>query len=184
MGGQDKGLVEIDGKPMVVYTVEALRPQCQTVIINANRNAERYRELCGCDVVADSLGDFAGPLAGMASAMQAAGTPFILTAPCDSPLVSARLGARLYEALEKEDAELSVAHDGSRMQPVFALLRCELLGSMVRYLESGNSKIDTWYARHRAALGDFSDEPEMFLNVNTPEDRGDLEDRITETRES
>lgn len=184
MGGEDKGLVEIDGKPMVVFVVDALKTQTTAVVINANRNLERYRELCGCEVVPDSLGDFAGPLAGMASAMEAAKTTFILTAPCDSPLLSRDLGPRLFEALQREDAELAVAHDGERMQPVFALLHRDLLDSMIAYLQSGESKIDTWYAIHRTALGDFSDDTSMFLNVNTPEDRSELESRFFEARES
>jgi molybdenum cofactor guanylyltransferase len=184
MGGEDKGLVEIGGKPMAVYIVEALKPQTAAVVVNANRNIERYRGLCGCPVVPDSLGDFAGPLAGMASAMEVAQTPFILTAPCDSPLLSRNLAARLFEALQREDAELAVAHDGERMQPVFALLRRDLLDSMIAYLQSGESKIDTWYASHRAALCDFSDDTTMFLNVNTPEERSELEGRFQEARES
>ncbi len=184
MGGQDKGLVEIDGRPMVVFVVEALNAQTTTVLINANRNIERYRELCKCEVVPDRVGDFAGPLAGMASAMEASQTPFILTAPCDSPLVSSELGPRLFEALQREDTELAVAHDGERMQPVFALLRRDLLDSMIAYLESGESKIDTWYAMHRTALGDFSNDASMFLNVNTPEDRSQLEGRFQQARGS
>lgn len=182
MGGQDKGLVEIDGTPMVVFTVGALRPQTAAIIVNANRNVERYRALCQCTVVPDAVGDFAGPLAGMASAMQAAETPYILTAPCDSPLVSSELGPRLYEALERDDAELAVAHDGERMQPVFALLSRKLLKSMVEYLHSGESKIDSWYAKHRTALGEFPDHESMFLNVNTPEERDALERLYLEAR--
>lgn len=184
MGGLDKGLVEINGKPMVVFIADALKTQTAAVIVNANRNLERYQSLCGCPVVADSVGDFAGPLAGMAAAMNAARTPYILTAPCDSPLLSPELGPRLFEALQREDAELAVAHDGERMQPVFALLERDLLESMTAYLNSGESKIDTWYATHRTALADFSDETAMFLNVNTPEDRSELEERYFEARET
>ncbi len=184
MGGQDKGLVELNGTPMVVFTVDALKAQTASVIINANRNMERYRALCDCEVVPDSVGDFAGPLAGMAAAMEAASTPYVLTAPCDSPLVARDLGQRLFDAIQREDAELAVAHDGERMQPVFALLRTDLLESMLSYLRSGESKIDTWYATHRAALADFSDETSMFLNVNTPKERADLEGRFAEARES
>lgn len=184
MGGEDKGLVEIDGKPMVVFIVEALKAQTAGVFINANRNLERYRELCGCPVIPDSLGDFAGPLAGMASVMEVAQTPFVLTAPCDSPLLSRELGPRLFEALQREDAELAVAHDGERMQPVFALLHRDLLDSMIAYLQSGESKIDTWYAAHRAAMCDFSDQSSMFLNINTPQERSELESRLIEARGS
>ncbi len=184
MGGRDKGLVEIDGTPMVVFTVNALKAQTAAVIINANRNIDCYRALCDCRVVPDSVGDFAGPLAGMAAAMEAVNSSYILTAPCDSPLVARDLGQRLFEALKREDAELAVAHDGERMQPVFALVHTDLLESMLSYLRSGESKIDTWYAGHRTALADFSDETSMFLNVNTPEDRSELEERYFEARES
>ena len=183
MGGHDKGLVELDGKPMVAFIVEALKAQTAAVVVNANRNLEQYRKLCGCLVVPDTLGEFAGPLAGMAAGMESAQTPFILTAPCDSPLISHDLGARLFDALEEADAELAVAHDGNRMQPVFALLRRNLLDSMIAYLRSGESKIDTWYATHRTALADFSDDTSMFLNVNTPEDRLQLESSVLKARE-
>ncbi len=184
MGGRDKGLVEIDGRPMVVWIVEALKAQTATVVVNANRNLEKYRELCRCSVVPDSLGEFAGPLAGMAAGMEAAKTPLILTAPCDSPLLSPNLGVRLYGALVEQGAELAVAHDGKRMQPVFALLHRNLLNNMIAYLRSGESKIDTWYATHRTALADFSDDTSMFLNVNTPEERSELEGRLLKAKES
>jgi molybdopterin-guanine dinucleotide biosynthesis protein A len=118
----------------------------------------------------------------MASAMRFARTAYILTAPCDSPLVSAALGRRLFEALDKERAEIAVAHDGERMQPVFALLRRDLLESMLAYLESGESKIDRWYAKYRTALGEFSDETSMFLNINTPDELAELEARLLKAR--
>jgi molybdopterin-guanine dinucleotide biosynthesis protein A len=180
MGGTDKGLVELDGKPMVLHVVESLRPQVGTLLINANRNLEDYERVTGCPVAPDMLGDYSGPLAGMASAMERADTRFILTVPCDSPLLVTDLGERLFRALVMEDAEVSVAHDGERMQPVFALLATALKDSVVEYLRSGERKIDTWYARHRLALADLSDHRETFLNINTPEDRQVLESRLME----
>jgi len=178
MGGEDKGLVKVDGEAMVVHALRGLTPQVGALLVNANRNQERYRLLGGCDVVADADGDYAGPLAGMASAMRHATTRFILTVPCDSPLLVADLGERLFGALAAEDAEISVAHDGTRMQPVFALLDCALAQSIVDYLAGGGRKIDAWYARRRLALADFTDHPDMFLNINTPEDRDTLEKRL------
>ncbi len=177
MGGQDKGLVELAGRAMVVHVVAALRPQVGALVINANRNQETYARL-GYPVVPDGVGDYFGPLAGMASTMQEAGTRYILTAPCDSPLLPADLAERLYEAMCREDAEIAVAHDGQRMQPVFALLRCDLLDSVLAFLGSGERKIDRWYAQHRSALADFADRPETFLNVNTPAERATLEERL------
>lgn len=179
MGGEDKGLVELAGRPMVSYVLDCLRPQVGTVIVNANRNLEAYRRLCGCEVVPDRVGDFAGPLAGMASAMRRAETRFILTVPCDSPLICDRLGERLYRRLLDEDAELSVAHDGERLQPVFALIDCGLAADLAAYLASGGRKIDTWYATHRMAQADLSDYPDTFLNINSPDERTHLEQHLS-----
>lgn len=177
MGGEDKGLIELHGKPLLDYIIAGLRPQAGNVIVNANRNLDRYRAF-GYPVVADMMGDFFGPLVGMATGMQAADTPFILAVPCDSPFVPAQLCNTLLQAMKKVNADISVAHDGIRMQPVFALLRCELLPSLLSYLNEGGRKIDTWYAQHRLALADFSGSPDVFLNLNTPADRLVIEKKL------
>ncbi len=169
MGGRDKGLLEVGGRPLIAHIIDILRPQVGSLVINANRNLDAYRAL-GLPVIQDMLGEFFGPLMGMASTLQESDTPYLLTAPCDSPRAPTDLCARLYRAMEAADAEVSVAHDGTRMQPVFALLRRELLPDLLGYLENGGRKIDTWYAGHRLALADFSDQPEAFVNVNTPEE--------------
>ena len=175
MGGDDKGLVEVSGRPMVVHAIEALRPQAAEVIVNANRNESAYRAITGCRVVFDTVGDFAGPLAGMASALEATTARLLLTAPCDSPLVVPALGPRLHAAMVRDDAEIAVAHDGKRMQPVFALLQRALLPDLHAFLAAGGRKIDAWYATRHAVTADFSDNPDMFLNINTPQERDRLE---------
>jgi molybdopterin-guanine dinucleotide biosynthesis protein A len=174
MGGQDKGLLPIDGRPLIAHVIDVLRPQVGPLLINANRNEDSYREL-GYPVIKDRVGEFFGPLAGMASALQAANTPFLLTVPCDSPLVPVDLGARLYRRLTAADAQISVAHDGTRMQQVFTLLRRDLLPDLLDYLENGGRKVEAWYGKHRLAFTDFSDRPEAFLNINTPEELKRLE---------
>ena len=88
------------------------------------------------------------------------------------------LGERLWLAMTQQRAEIGVAHDGERMQPVFALLSRGLLPSLLTYLQAGGRKIDTWYAQHRVALADFSQDRRAFLNVNTEEDRLLLEQVI------
>ena len=177
MGGEDKGLIELNGRPLLDYIIAGLRPQAGHIIVNANRNLDRYREF-GHPVVADMMGDFFGPLVGMATGMQAAATPLILAVPCDSPFVPAHLCVTLRAEMEKMDAEISVAHDGIRMQPVFALLRCELLPGLLSYLSEGGRKIDTWYEQQRLALADFSASPDIFLNMNTPSDRQLIENKL------
>ena len=177
MGGEDKGLIELHGRPLLDYIISGLRPQAGQLLVNANRNLERYRAF-GYPVVEDIMGDYFGPLVGMATGMQACNTPYIMTVPCDSPFVPAGLTDTLYQALADTRADISVAHDGRRMQPVFALLRCELLPDLLTYLEGGGRKIDTWYTQHRLALSDFSALPDTFLNLNTPEDRTILTNRL------
>ncbi len=179
MGGEDKGLIELHGRTLIDYIISGLRPQAGQLLVNANRNLERYRTF-GYPVVEDIMGDYFGPLVGMATGMQASNTPYIMTVPCDSPFVPVELTDTLYHALADMQADISVAHDGRRMQPVFALLRCELLPDLLTYLEGGGRKIDTWYTQHRLALSDFSALPDTFLNLNTPEDRTILTNRLRE----
>lgn len=181
MGGNDKGLIPLNERTMIEYAIAALRPQVKTLIVNANRNLDRYRSF-GQPVVEDRLGDFSGPLAGMASLLAAADTPYLLTSPCDSPLLPDDLADRLCQALQRENAEIAVAHDGERMQPVFALVQRRLLPDLEQFLADGGRKIDAWYARHHCINVDFSDNPAAFHNVNTPEEREELEQRLAGTR--
>lgn len=183
MGGVDKGLVSINDRPMIAYVIDALRPQVAEVLINANRNHDRYREFA-CSVIADGDRDFRGPLAGIASGMQASRTRYIASAPCDSPLLCGDLVARLHAALSATDSRIAVAHDGERLQPVFALLDCGLLDDLTRYLEDGGRKVDQWYARHGFATSDFSDVSRSFSNINAPADQQVLEEELAKRVEA
>ena len=177
MGGIDKGLIEFQGKPMVQHVIQALLPDVSTLFINANRNFDGYEAL-GYRVLPDRIEGFLGPLAGMASGMYAATTKYIVTAPCDCPLVSIGLVRRLYQAVQNENAQIGVANDGERMHPVFALIQRDLLPDLAAYLESGERKIDRWYARHRVSVVRFDDVPQWFQNVNSPEEHAELENVI------
>jgi molybdenum cofactor guanylyltransferase len=174
MGGTDKGLVELAGRPMIAHVLARLAPQVTHVVINANRNLERYAAF-GWPVIPDEETGFLGPLAGLAAGLGAARTPLVLTAPCDCPLLAPDLAARLYSALESEGAEIAVPFDGERLQPVFAMVRREVAPSLAAYLGGGDRKIDRWFAQHRLARVDFSDRPENFVNVNDPDERAALE---------
>ncbi len=167
MAGEDKGLVWLAGRPMISYAVAALAPQTARLLINANRNQQRYAEITGCEVIADTVTGFAGPLAGMLCALQTCDSRYLLCAPCDCPLMPADLGLRLFSALAEEDAEISVVHDSERSQPVFSLIQAQLQDSLAAYLASGEKKIDRWYQQHRLAYADFSDAMTAFQNVNT-----------------
>ena len=180
MGGDDKGLIEVGGRAMVQWVTTAMAEQCATVMVSANRNVERYHELTGCRVLTDMNDDFAGPLAGMIAGLSSCQTPFLACVPCDSPLVAVDLVSRLKKALCERDAELAVADDGERIQPVFVLLRRELLASMQAFVHGGGRKIDTWYEQHNTVRAAFGDRPEMFDNINTPEQRDALHARLLE----
>lgn len=174
MNGQDKGLVQLNMKPMIEYVLSAIKPQVGSIIINANRNQTIYEDY-GFPVVADQIDGYCGPLAGMASGLQAAKTPFVVTAPCDSPLIPDNLVKKLYSILQHEDAEICTAHANGRLQPVFTLMKTELLPSMLEFLNNGERKIDKWFEKHRLAIADFSDQPDTFINVNSAEELKELE---------
>jgi molybdopterin-guanine dinucleotide biosynthesis protein A len=153
------------------------------LLISANRNHERYREL-GAEVISDTIGDFSGPLAGFAAGLAQIRTPWLVTAPCDSPLVVPDYVSRLWAAIEPGGIDAVVAHDGNRLQPVFSLLRRGVLGDLEDFLDLGERKIDLWLERLSWRIVDFSDSPDMFLNVNTPEDLARVEARITAISDS
>jgi molybdopterin-guanine dinucleotide biosynthesis protein A len=176
--GQDKGLIEVAGRPMVAHVIERLQPQVSSLILSANRNLEAYEEY-GVPVITDGNDEFFGPLAGIASALQAADTAWVAVAPCDAPLLPSNCVARLTASVrESSTSPLAVAHDGERLQSMVALIRRDLRGDLGAFLASGGRKVDQWYARHDMRIVDFSDRADAFLNINRPEDRELLEVRL------
>jgi len=170
MGGQDKGLLDFGGRLLIEILIEALQNQQLSIVINANRNQSTYQSY-GYPVIRDDLEDFQGPLAGFASAMAAVKTDFILTLPCDSPMLADNFAGRFIDGHNREQAPVCVAHDGERLQPVYALINTGLLDDLKRFLRSGERKIDRWYAQYDYTTVDFSSDATMFENINTPEDQ-------------
>ncbi len=169
MGGEDKGLLAYRGRPLVAYALDALSLAAGTILINANRNLEEYARF-GYPVIEDLTDSFDGPLAGLLSALQSAQTEYVLTVPCDCPFVDGALLGRLHANLIDEDAELCAAHDGGRLHPVFLIAKRRLAGDLADYLASGQRKMETWLRSHKLALADYSDHPELFVNINTREE--------------
>lgn len=153
---------------MVAHVIERLAPQVGSLIINANRCLDQYGAF-GYPVVRDEVSGFAGPLAGLHAGLRASSTPWVVTAPCDSPFLPTDLVVRLHVALEENVAELAVAKTGNQAHPVFTLCSTTLLPSLSAFLESGGRKIDTWYAAHRIVEVQFDDEA-AFANINTIEE--------------
>jgi len=175
MGGRDKGLLLLAGEPLIAHVVRRLRPQVGKLLISANRNLEAYRQY-GCRVVHDDEHErFQGPLAGILAAMGIADTPYLLVAPCDSPRLPSDYAQRMQAALAREQATLGVAFREGRWQPVFALLPVELRDDLAAYLAAGEGNAGRWLQRHRPVPVEFSDDPALFCNVNTPEDLMRLE---------
>ena len=177
MGGIDKGLQNFRGLPLALQTLMRLQLQSlplQEVLINANRNLSAYESL-GAPVWPDSIDGFAGPLAGFLTGLERCETPLLLTVPCDTPLFPLDLVARLYEAMHAQDADMAMAAapetDGAvRPQPVFCLLKTDLLESLVKFTQSGGRKIDAWTGQHRCAIVPFDqpgDSAHAFANANT-----------------
>jgi molybdenum cofactor guanylyltransferase len=169
MGTIDKGLVPLDGRPMVAHVLERLRPQVDEILINANQHRAEY-EAFGHTVLADAIGGFAGPLAGLHVALAHASFPQVATVPCDSPFLPEDLIARLSAGLHGGQADLAVARTFDQPHPVFALVRKTVLPHLTQFLESGGRKIDAWYATLKTIEVAFDDEAEAFRNINTADE--------------
>ena len=186
MGGVDKGLQNFNGMALALHTLMRLSPQVAEVMINANRNLAAY-ESFGVAVWPDANADFAGPLSGFLVGLERCETPYLLTVPCDTPRFPLDLASRLAQALEANHAEIAMAagfetdaqgHQTIRTQPVFCLIRRELLESLVRFTHGGGRKIDAWTAQHKTTIVNFdqdTDDVFAFSNVNTTQELVNLE---------
>lgn len=173
MGGVDKGLVEVSGKPMVAWTLAALVPQVGRVLINANRSQDAYAAF-GLPIVEDQHQGFQGPLAGLHAVLSATDSPFVAIVPCDTPRLPADLIDRLGQALERDNSEIAVAEAGGRVHTLHGLFRRELLNDLTQALSAGQRKPDAWYATRRWSRVNFDDRAWAFDNINTPEQRDAL----------
>jgi molybdopterin-guanine dinucleotide biosynthesis protein A len=167
MGGVDKGLQTLRSRPMIEWVLERLKPQVAEIVINANQNVPTYQRY-GHRVVADEIGGFAGPLAGLHAGLKAAAYPLVVTVPCDSPFLPADLVSRMSSSLQGHD--LAVAKTGDQPHPVFALMKRDVRESLEAFLASGGRKIDAWYAALKVVEVRFDDEADAFRNINTLEE--------------
>ncbi len=180
MGGVDKGLQNFNGMPLALHTLTRLQMGggVGSIMLNANRNLAAY-ESFGTSVWPDAQADYAGPLSGFLTGLEHCETPYLLTVPCDTPLLPLDLAQRLAGALQAQDADIAMVaapeagkdgHMQLRTQPVFCLLRVALLESLVHFTQHGGRKIDAWTALHKTAIVPFDtpgDNPQAFFNANT-----------------
>ena len=179
MGGIDKGLIPFNGKPLIESAITRLKSQVGPILINANRNVTKYASY-GFPVIMDETPDFSGPLAGFAAGLKICTTPYLLTTPCDSPLLPSDLGIKLATEMIRDDFQLVYASskevDGKIWaQPVFCLMRTDLQESLNTFLQKGDLKIDRWFKELRSSTVVF-DDVQVFANVNTPEELKRLEE--------
>lgn len=178
MGGIDKGLIPFHGKPLIESAISRLKPQVSTILINANRNITKYSHY-GYPVIMDETPDFSGPLAGFSMGLKHCKTPYLLTSPCDSPLLPMDLAHRMATELEEKDLELVYAsskEDDGKIwaQPVFCLMRSHSQDSLNAFLNTGDLKIDRWFKELKSGTMLF-ESAQAFANVNTPEELEALE---------
>ncbi len=169
MGGVDKGLQWLNDEPMIAHVIRRLQPQVGSLMINANRNLDTYQQF-DVPVIADDIGGFAGPLAGLHAGLAQCHSEFLVTVPCDAPMLPSDLVARLSAALEREHCDVAVAATnqgaGNQRQPVFMLARITLLPQLTAWLNTGGRKVDDWLHSVNATEARFDDD-HAFENVNT-----------------
>jgi molybdopterin-guanine dinucleotide biosynthesis protein A len=171
MGGADKGLQALHGEPLAAHVLKRLAPQAGALLISANRHPEAYAAL--------GAPGFPGPLAGLLAGLRAAGSAYVLSAPCDTPGLPDDLGTRLAHALDSSEADIATvttcdAQGQVSLHPVFALLRTDLADDLSAFLDAGERKVRAWYARHKTVEVAFTDE-RAFYNINSLQELADLE---------
>lgn len=166
LDGTDKGLLELNGRPLIVQVAEILAPQVATLLINANRNLERYRAL-GWAVVSDATPDFRGPLAGIAAGFTHCATEWLLAVPCDMPYLPENLAQRLLMAARFQGVRVAVPWDGDKIHWVCVLIHRDLASDLIAHLSGDDLSLRGWIAQYPFARSDFSDQPARFVNLNT-----------------
>ena len=168
MGSVDKGLQALDGRPLFMHALERLEPQVGTVLISANRHADRYGA-SGRTVVADLVDDHAGPLAGLQAGLATSTSAFLVVVPCDAPFFPRELVALLGAVFVDADIDAAVACTAERVHPVFCMMRATVRPDLDAFLDAGGRSVGAWVRGLRSRTVSFGDES-SFRNVNTIEE--------------
>ncbi len=166
-GGQDKGLVLLNGRPLVDWVIQRLQGQVQDLMVSANRNLADYAAL-GHPVAADAIPGNAGPLAGIFTVAQALKSEWVLTSPCDTPFLPRNLASRLLERAREYGTDAVFAADDQQLHYSVMLFRRALVPDLQVFLHLGGRKAREWLVRVRAEPVLFQDDPYAFFNINTP----------------
>tara|TARA_B100000686_G_C16806728_1_gene991629 strand:- start:8022 stop:8633 length:612 start_codon:yes stop_codon:yes gene_type:complete len=169
MDGQDKGLLNVEGKYIINYIINIAEKYSKKIIVNVNRNFEKY-EAMGLVICKDVLDDFQGPLAGIYSGLMMIDTEYMITLPCDGPFIRDIFFKKMISS--DNNADINVAHDGKRIQPVYCMIKKSVTNNLEGFLKTDQRKIDKWFENNITNLIDFSQYNEMFVNIN---DKNELE---------
>lgn len=180
LGGLDKPLADLAGRPLIERVLERLAPQAGRLIVCANRHLDDYRRY-GVEVIGDGAQQGRGPLGGIAAGLAATATPTVLFAPGDAPLLPDDLWVRLDDARSRAAATIAHADDGHGPQPLCALIGRDRLASLLAHLADGGRTPRDWYAAERAAVAAFPEWPRWAWSLNTPEEWQDAELRLADT---
>ncbi len=167
--GADKGLLQWQGVEFAEYIAARLRPYTRRLIVNCNRNSERYLGVAD-KVVSDSDGEFNGPLSGLRSLLYASDADYMMISPCDTPVLPKDFAERMLACLDMNPGATIAVDDGAHLHPLHLLIPVSLAESIDRYLASGERRMMEWLRQNNLVRCDFSDQPEGFLNVNSPEE--------------
>lgn len=168
MGGADKGLALLNGRPLIAWVLERIAPQVDELFISANRNLDQYRRF-DHPVLPDASSDFQGPLAGLSRAMADAAHPLILSVPCDTPFLPGNLVERLTIAIEENGADIAIPVCGGQIHRAVCLCRCSLLPGLENFLVQGGRRVGEWQSMLKRVEVPFDDE-RSFLNLNTADE--------------
>ena len=187
MGGGDKCLLELAGRPVLDRIIRRVRPQVGPMVLNANGDQARFAAF-GLPVAADVVDGFAGPLAGVLTGLEwaaanAPGCDWMASFACDAPFVPADLVARLIDAVAADGADMACARSGGRDHPVFGLWPVRLAAALrSAVVDEAIRKVDVWTARYRLVRADFAADPvDPFFNLNSPDDMARAEDLLSDS---
>ena len=178
LGGLDKGLLELNKRPLIQHVIDRIQPQVSNIIISANRHIDIYSNF-GFNVYEDDIPDFAGPLAGILKALEHCQNEWLLVVPSDSPFIPDDLAQRLSENIENN--KIAIPHDGKYLHPTFALVHKSLTSSLKEFLQQGERKARVWMQQQEHTIVDFSDQADAFININTENDLKIAEKHFKET---
>lgn len=184
MGGMDKGLIPLAGRPMISHVIDRIAPQVDELLISANRELARYQQF-NLPILSDQHAGFIGPLAGVQLGLKNAKHDYVLTVPCDAPLVDPKLATTLLAALLEKDADIAVAKSDGHVHPVFCLCKKSALTTLETFIEKGERKVNRWQKTLNYIEVNMSDPnadgiTESFMNINTSEALSSLAERLGE----